>query len=85
MMRMAVSFICGAALSWLVTADHYGRIMTSSPGMGIACRIYGLDTVRAGYWSDQQSVCIDLQWATPEAVLWGEIKYKIRRNFNDPF
>lgn len=82
--RFGLIFLTGAALSWIITADHYGRIVTNSPGAGFMCRVYGMNTIRAGYWGNQETVCADLSYATPEADLWADFELRLHRMWSMP-
>lgn len=70
-MRLAIGVLIGAFLSWLMSADHYGRIGRGDTTAGIMCRVHGMDTVRVGAFLEApEYVCIDLRYATPERDLW---------------
>ena len=63
-----------AAITWFVTADHYGRILTGTPGMGLGCRMNGLQTVWYGKWGERTAYCVDLENAVPEQDVWRSIR-----------
>lgn len=84
-MKFTAGLLAGAFLSWLITADHYGRIMTNTTRFGLMCRMYGLDTVTS-YHSvfDQTSLCVDLTYATPEDDLKQDFWDRFNRNWSQP-
>lgn len=84
MIKDIMFFFSGAALSWLITADHYGHIVRGDTISGIACRINELDAVRVGPIGETETLCIDLSPAIPEQVLWDDLISQIEENFAEP-
>ena len=74
-------FLLGALLSWLITADFYGKIITKEYLFGLPCKMYGLDTVTTGKIFERESFCVDLPELVPEQVYRDKLMVEIKNNW----
>lgn len=73
-MKYAIGFFAGAILTFVIVADHYGRLITNSTISGILCRVHGLDGMIVGEWGEKKEVwCVDMLNAVPEQQLFDEM------------
>lgn len=77
MFKALFRVMIGASLSWIITADHYGRILTGTPGLGLACRFNDMETAWFGQWGERIAYCIDLDAAELEEDVWQNTKDRI--------
>ncbi len=85
-LTIGLSFAAGASLSFLITADLYGRVITHETLGGIACRVYGYEAYRTGDWlEDREYFCAPaLGYKIMEDDLWAQIIDDLRSMHNLP-